>query len=792
MLTRPVSPRWAVGLWALALAAGLWVVVHARYVADLSAFLPASPDPQQRVLVEQVKQGAAARVLMIGIEGGTADSRAEASQALATGLRRSERFTSVSNGAREAWASAGTWLVAHRYALSDAVTPERFTVDGLREAFHGTLSVLGTPAGEGAKALFPRDPTGEVQHIAEGLLPAQAPRLEQGVWVSREVPRAVLLATMKAGAADMDGQAAAIGEVRQAFESLPTRGQGAQALRLVLSGPGVFALDSRAQIQKEATQLAIVGSIGMAGLLLAAFGRVRAVALAALPVATGVVAGIAAVALAFGSVHGLTLGFGSTLIGEAVDYAIYYLIQARAHPGRTAGDSGAGRWLREGWPTVRLGLLTSVCGFAALVFSGFPGLAQLGVFSIAGLVAAALSTRYVLTAIAPGGSPGTGLRRLLGVAVARLVAVAPRLRPAFIALALAAVAWLVVSPGAVWRGNLMSLSPVSPEAQAVDAALRGDLGASDARTLVVASGATVDEALQAAEAAAVQLDTLVERGDLGGYDTPARLLPSAATQARRLAALPDATTLGARLPEAARGLPFTAERLREFVQEVDAARSQPAVTRESLRGTALEPVVDALLLPREGGGWSALLPLQTGDRSAAAPAIRAALAGVPRVDVVDMKQSLDDLYAHYMREARWQSALGAVAVLLLLAWHVRKPRRVLALAVPLVLAGVITLALVHAGGAPLGILHLVGLLLVVAVGSNYALFFDYLRHESAEVDTDTLASLLLANVTTVVSFGLIAGSDIAALNAIGVVVAPGALLALLLSAAFIAAPSRPV
>ena len=49
-------------------------------------------------------------------------------------------------------------------------------------------------------------------------------------------------------------------------------------------------------------------------------------------------AGIAAVALGFGHVHGMTLGFGSTLLGEAVDYAIYYLIQARA--------GGAALWLR--------------------------------------------------------------------------------------------------------------------------------------------------------------------------------------------------------------------------------------------------------------------------------------------------------------------------------------------------------------------------------------------------------------------------------------------------------------
>jgi predicted exporter len=80
----------------------------------------------------------------------------------------------------------------------------------------------------------------------------------------------------------------------------------------------------------------------------------------------------------------------------------------------------------------------------------------------------------------------------------------------------------------------------------------------------------------------------------------------------------------------------------------------------------------------------------------------------------------------------------------------------------------------------------------VAVGSNYALFFNALAHsqgaEPAHADGDgdgeTLASLLLANLTTVLSFALISTSSISALSTIGAVVAPGTLLALLLAMAF--------
>jgi predicted exporter len=103
---------------------------------------------------------------------------------------------------------------------------------------------------------------------------------------------------------------------------------------------------------------------------------------------------------------------------------------------------------------------------------------------------------------------------------------------------------------------------------------------------------------------------------------------------------------------------------------------------------------------------------------------------------------------------------------------------------PIAAATLLVLAALALSGAALGILHLVGLLLTVAIGSNYALFFDHLR-ERGDADADTLASLLLANLTTVASFALLASSSIPVLRAVGIVVAPGALLCLVFSAAWL-------
>ena len=773
-------------VWAAVMAACAGQILRTDFTADLSAFLPANPDAQQRVLIEQLQSGLPARTLLIALEGSDAKARAEGSRALAKSLRDSGLFEQVQNGETESFSKVGEFLFEHRYALSPAVDAQRFTAAGLRDAIDETLSLLGTPAGNAIKPILERDPTGETVRIAEGLIPTTAPRSEEGVWVSRQssqsaaqgqpVQRALLVAISKAPGADLDAQQVAIDQVNSSFAAV-----GVPGLSLKISGAPVFGVDSRAQIEAEVHWLALAGTVLMSALLLLAFASLPALVVALLPVVSGVVVGVAAVSWVFGGVHGITLAFGTTLIGEAVDYAIYYLIQARS--------GGAPQWLRSGWPTIRLGLWTSVCGFAALVFSGFPGLQQLGVFSVAGLVTAALFTRFVMPELMPNGARGVGLRRQLGAFAAAAVRVLPRLRWPLLALGVAA-AGLLLQRDELWKAELSSLSPISQEALDLDASLRADLSAGDARTLVVVQGADLQAVLRQAEAAGARLDALVEQGRIGGYDSIARWLPSAAVQQQRLASLPAADTLRPALEEATRGGPLPAARLAPFLAEIDQARQRAPVDIDTLRATGLSPLVDALLLQRQDGSWAALLPLQPAGGTVDTAAVRQAmqpLAPAGGTQVIEIGAELKRMYAHYLAQAQTQSLLGALGVVLLMAVTLRSGKRLLAVCQPLLLAVLLTMGLLVLLNVQLGILHLVGLLLVVAVGSNYALFFDLLQRDGAAgrpVDNDTLASLLLANLTTVLSFGLIAMSKIPALSAIGIVVALGALLSLVLAAAF--------
>jgi predicted exporter len=772
-------------LWMALLALGIAGASRARFTADLSAFLPSSPTSEQQLLVDLLREGMVSRLILVGIEGGDESAQAQASKALAARLRQEPDFVAVNNGEALGAEAERAWVFSRRYALSPAVSPERFTAAGLRAAIGDSLDLLASSAGLLVKPLLTRDPTAETLRIIESMAPAGEPRRRDGVWVSRDGRRALLLATTRATGSDSDGQALAIAKIRAAFAGLPE----IAGLKLEMTGPGVFAVAARHAIEEQATRLAIAGSLLIVALLAVVYRSATALLLGLVPVASGAVAGVVAVSLGFGVVHGVTLGFGITLIGEAVDYAIYFFLQARSG-GHATENAIENATARAGfWRTIRLGVATSVCGFGALLATGFPGLAQLGLFTIAGLVAAVLATRYVLPALMPA---NLRIRDLgpLGTALGRALRAGQHLRWLPLILAALAASTLAAKHNRLWHHELAALSPVSAADQALDASLRADLGAPDVRYLVVASAADQEGALQAAERLAPALDVLQAEGAIAGYDSPARFLPSLATQAARQASLPGPEALHARLAEATRGLPLSAARLPPFAADVAAAREAPPIRRADLAGTAFGLAVDALLL-HQGGTWRALMPLKSAATGPSAQGVddrrvAAALAegGVPGATFIDLKRESDRMYAGYLREAI-QAALGGVAaIVVLLLATLRSPARVLRLLLPLAAAVLVVTAALALAGERLTLLHLVGMLLVVAVGSNYALFFDAsgAAGEGGGPSPETLASLLVANLATLAGFGILALSSVPVLHAIGVVVGPGAFLALVFSA----------
>jgi predicted exporter len=757
-------------VWIAALLACAAVIARTEISTDLSAFLPRSPSPAQQVLVDQVREGAVSRLILLAIEGAPADALAALSRDLAARLRHEPALSAVDNGEEATLDAEREFIWRNRYVLSPAVVPARFTAAGLREALQRDQELLSSGLGALVKRTLPSDPTGEMLTIIDQFVGESPPHTSDGLWFAPDDSRALLMVQTRAAGFDIDGQQQALQRIEDAFRGAQQGTPGAASAHLLETGPGVFAVHTRATTQEDAERLSLIATVLIAGVLLSAYRSALLLVLGFVPVLCGAVAGIAAVSLGFGFVHGITLGFGVTLMGESVDYAIYLFTQTA--PARPPAET-----LTRIWPTLVLGALTSVAGFSAMLLSSFAGFAQLGLLSITGLIVALATTRWLLPALLPRGFTAVESRLLAHVPLA-VMRRAHRLRLPLLAAVLAAIALLCFHRGGYWQEEITSLSPIPLRDQQLDQRLRRDVGAPDLRYLVVVTAASERAALEASERLSSELRAMVDEQLLADFDAPDRYLPSERTQRLRRAALPDAETLRGGLQEALDGLGFRADLFAPFLADVAAARDAPPVQRADVP-PRLALKLGSLLFERHGA-WVAALPLR-GVADAARVAERIGVRNENGIVFVDLKAESDRLLQTYQREAVLLSLIGSLVITVLLAIGLRSAARVFFVMAPLAASVVLTLALLTAGGGKLSIFNLVGLLLIVAVGSNYCLFFERQKREDEQVER-TLASLVLANLCTVIGFGVLSFSRIPVLHDIGMTVAVGAAFSLFFGA----------
>ena len=751
-----------------ALGGGLGALVGIR--ADLAEFLPPGRSPASAFLFRELQSGAATTLLLAGIEGAEPAELARLSRETAAGLRASGRFDFVGDGTVTLGEEEQALLFRYRYLLSPETRPEAFTAAALRPKLEALLEGLRSAASPLLARFGFADPTGAFLGLARAFLAESRLEVRDGAWFAAEgPPRALLIARARGGAGlDAEAQGQAVAAFRAAFEA--ARPGGA---RLLLSGPGVFASEAAASIRSDVRLITLASGGLLAAFLLWRYRSPLLLGLVAVPLAAGTVAGFAMTALVFGGhVQGIALGFGMTMLGVTVDYPILLASLRRR-------DEALEATARRIWPTLRLAAASAATGLAAMLGSGFPGLVQLGVFAGTGLLAAAATTRWVLPRLLP---EARITARPLPVPVrAALGALRGRRRLAG-GVVLGAGLLLLALGGPSWQRDLAALSPVPREAQALDAALRRQLGAPDVRVLFALGPGTEAEVLAASERLAGAVTPLIG-GALEGIDLPSRYLPGEPTQRARQAALPGPDAARGALAEAMAGLPFRPSAFAPFLAALDESRALPPLTAAALAEGA--PTLAARLSPllsRRGEAMQGVA-LAQGVRDTAALAALAQRLGDPRILFIDVKAETEGLLDAYGRATLLWALAGGVLVLALLALGLRSPGRALRVAGPIGGALLVTLAALALLGEALTLFHLASLLLLAGLAIDYSLFLV------GDATDDTVGAILNCAVSTLLTFGLLAFCRTPVLHGIGLTVSLGVASAFLLACAL--APRSP-
>lgn len=756
----------------IALLGGV-LAAHLELRTDLSAFLPYARTPSQELLIDQIREGLGAQLVLAGLEGGEADALARTSFAFADRLRANPAIASVANGPESLSEQERRFLFENRYLLLPGDQNVGWETSQLREALEHNYYRLVSSLGTLERDFVVRDPTAEWRRLTTRGQSGRKLALHRGAWLSPSKDRALLLIRTKVPAFDLDAQEQMLDQIRRDYSAVAPA-----SMRLLLTGPGVFAVSSRDTIKSDALRLSVLGNTAVILLLLYVFRSLRPVLLMLLPLSTGVLAGIVAVIAVYGFVHAITLAFGVTLTGIAIDYPLHVLMHRRLteRPERT---------IERIWPTLRLGIVTTCIGYIVLLLADIQGLAQLGLMSTVAIIVAGLVTRWVLPAFLGPAAPRVAPVPFGAVA-------APRLRLAgHFLVPLSLVASGVYMFGAApqfWQNDLAELSPIAQDAKEVDRVLRTDIGSADARYAVLVLGKSAQEVLERCEELLATLEMARREQALSAYEGPCMWLPSIAAQRRRQATMPDTETLRSRLHEAGQDLPFRAGVFEPFVADVAASRERDPITPEDVTHTAFGARLQSLLLPK-GTRWMGVVQI---NGVAESDTLKRFINGDgEHLFYLDMKRTSEQMVAGFRDRALKLELIGLLGIFVVLSLGLRSLRR--ALRFLLVLGGVVLLVCTSLllTGQRISLFHLVALLLVIGIGLDYLLFFNR-PSTNTEEKQRSMQAVCLCALTTLLAFGVLAMSRIPVLSAIGSTVALGSITCFALAALYAMPSTSPL
>jgi predicted exporter len=766
-----------VAVLALFAALALFCARRLDFGTDITNFMPDGRHAELAALARHLARSDVARTMFLTV--GTASGRADDERIARVVARLKQELAS---DPEIEWLRSGpedqdleeVWKVyfPRRFALA-SLEPEKdipalVTPEAIAKAAERAREALASPTAALVKRTIGADPLGLASTFLERMR-EESPAMEvrQGTFFSRDGWGVLMLAT-RPSAFDASRQAPLLAAIEARFDAI--RASEGGDLLLEKSGANRFAVDAERSMKRDMGWISATAFTGITVLVLAYFRSPLRFAVAMLPTVGGLLVATAAGLLVFGRLDGLTIAFGASLIGVAIDYPVH-LLNHLTVLGGSKRDA-----VRALAPSLAMGALTTVAGFAGLSLTSFPGFREIGFFAAVG-VASALAWTLTVVPLFLGETQATSrvpgaTARFLGVAV-RAALRRPRAMTALPLLAL--VLGAVALPGLAWQDDLSKLGNVNPALEQEEKRVHARVLPYEMGRVVLVTGDDEQQALERSEDVARTLAALQRDGAVRGYRSVTNLLRSSSLQERNLAVFRAQTDLAARVRAGFAQAGFRPEAFDAFARDLG-SEAAPPMTAADLAGTALARMLAPLRMDLDGR--SATITQVADPRDEAA--VRTALAAVPGAHYFVQREFVNDLYAQFRDSTLEQLLLGALLVVFALAVRYRKWRPTLAAALPTVLVPVLVLSGLSLAGEPVNLLHVVSLLMVTGMGVDYAIFLVDSAGDREHLET-TLVSLLLCWLTTVFGFAVVALSSHPALRAMGLTIGVGVTLSLLLS-----------
>jgi len=747
------------------LLTALYVFPRLRMTSDVQLLLPPAADREALAVISQVADSELARLMVIAVGAPDRATAARASRELEQELRNEPRvikqLESLDAGPRSGSDRAIYEAYYPRrlafFTETEAEVAAATSDEGLRAAARRLKEQLAQPLSTLVTQIAPGDPTLSFTRLFERVQASQgdAVTLHEGRFVARDEPWAVMFLRTKARAFDSQAQAPVLAGIQDAFERVNARFDG--QLHMKQSGANRFAVRMEKAISEDLSRVSTLSVVGLGLLLFLLFRSGWLLLVATIPLGAGMLVGLAVTTAVYGSVHGVTLAFGASLLGVALDYVEHLYCHHAVAPS-PEGPAGTLRGLA---PALITGAVTTLIGFVALGGSGFRGLQEVALFSSTGLIAALVTTFSMLPFVLPRGQSEVALRTRIVGWLARLFEALQAQRTRLWILPALALVFSAVGLSRAHLSDDMMLGQLDPALLAEDKHVRALVARFEESRFVLAAGSDEQAALKANDAVAELLGRAVARGELGGYNSVAKLLPSQAHQEAVDRAARRALGDGKALLTAFEAEGFRADAFEPFLHALK-ADPPPALEYAELLDSPL-----GLLLRSQRVTLSDRVGFVSMLRDVKDPqALARAVSAIPGAKLIDQRSQLKAAYLAYQLRTFQLLLAGAAGVLLLLALRYRDLRKTLAAFLPSVLGAVVTVAMLSMLGHGIDLVAMAALLMVISMGVDYGVFLVDASESKGE-RAIALLSVFMAATTTVLGFGLLALSQHPMLRVIG-------------------------
>ena len=759
-----------------------YCALNLRLGTNLQHFMPDSGRSRLVDISSRLTDSAFTRTMVLSVESSTLENSIAAVRDLAEIMRDDPGVAWVRTGVDPTQIEEVFELYFPRRMLFLSDDPEReiprlLNDDALRERARALKAELASPLSDLVAKIAPADPLGSFQAIAERLRASESSlELINGQFAIREGNYAIAMLATRESAFDSGAQMRLLEKLDASFEAIAVRRGG--ELRLETAGANRFAVAAEQSVKRDVYAIGICSFLGVAALFFLFIGGWRAFLIVSVPPLVGILVATSCGLVILGNIDGLTMAFGASLMGIAIDYSNHLLIHNRL----SASPETPSITVRRIRPSLTLGAATTIASFGGLAVTAFPAFREMSLFAAIGVGAALIASLKLLPALLPFSPPLPGRSAVVAAWLGdRLLALerAPR------ALLFAPIALLPVAAIALtrleWVDDMSELTNF-PEALLEEGRrVRERVSSMDSSRFVIGVAQDRTSAVELNDLIAAQIELAIDAGELESSRTLHSLLWSEALQRRNWELVSADSTLPARLDAAFVAEGFRPGAFREFDEALRGSTPSP-LSIADLEASPLADFLAPFLIPL--GEEIAVISYLRGLRSP--EALRARLEPIDGVYLLDQGTFVDDIYSEFRVATLQQIGVGAILVLGILTLRYRHWRPVLAAFLPSVIVATLLLAILALLGVRANLLHAMSLIMVMGMGVDYGIFLVDSARDRQTLGA-TMLSLMMSCLTTAFVFGTLAVSSQPALRAIGVTTGLGILLCYLLAPVILAA-----